>query len=727
MLRPSPEPNVNESIPITEVSVHPDGAIVTRSGRLPIRGGRVEVRGLPLTLDESSVRVATDGGALRELRLTLDLDAAGRPAATEAWRALREAAQAVERIDAERKLLAAQRESLDELLPRGPDDFNDPPSLPGIDQLTAWAKLSESLHEWAADIDRRLGALEEAYLRAHEHRQVCAVALGNESSESWWRRWLPTRVATLGIEGEGEVSLSLSYRVEGALWAPAYTLRTDREIQQGHLAIRALVAQVTGEDWTGVRLSLSTAPCARSVDLPELHALRLGTRQPPRAKAWRELPPGLDELFPTEDLTLVRPQLVEATLPELSELPGARAVEPVEITAAPKPEPGKKRRQARAREEVTFEREMDDDAGSEQSATSPPFNIPTPMGAVMAGPPPMAMPSAAPMAPPMSLAEAAAPMRSRSAAAFGGAAPKRAPAPPPPPPELQTDALDYPRLRLRSYSDPRGVRGRLLSVSLADEAREAGLPPAGQARLNALFSSFLDRVRGLSGRSLPPRHVLAGPISGIDARYEAEGAVDIPSDGQFHNLTVRNEPASLKVFWRSVPREDPRVFRLVEVSVQSRLALLPGPVDVYVDGAYTLTVDWKGAPRGAIFRVGLGVEDRLRLARNVRYWEETAGLLRGSRRLHTEITVDIASSLPREISVELLERLPQAGEDAIKVELVRAEPEARPYPGEPAGPTLKGGRLQLARVAASGESKVVFHYSVTMDNTLELQGGDRRG
>lgn len=720
MLTGRPESIVNPSIPITEVTVHPDGAIVTRRGALPIQNGQLTVRGLPLTLDESSVRVSAEGGVLRELRLGLDLESAGRPAATEAWRALRDAAQAVERIDAERKLVLAQRQSLSELLPMGPDAFDEGPAAPGLAQLAAWARLHDPLRGWAEALDARLRELDEASRLAHERRQVCAYALGNESSDAWWKRWLPTRVAALGIDGEGEVALTLSYRVEGALWAPAYTLHADREIQRGRLAIRALVAQVTGEDWTGVRLALSTAPCTRSVDLPELHALRLGTRQPPRARAWRELPPGLDDLFPNDDLTLTRPQLVEAALPELNELPGAKAAEPVtqvEITAetAPqpaRPEPSKKRRKAAAREEVMLDDVADDEGGATQffaMPSAPPQNLPM---AAPAGPPPAMM------------AEAAAPMRSRGA--LGGAAPKPAP-PPPPPAELQTDALDYPRLRLRGYSDPRGVRGRLHGVSLADEARECGLPPAGSARLNEVFSAMLARIRGLSGRSLPPRHVLAGPIAGIDARYDAEGSVDIPSDGQFHNLTVRGEPAELKVIWRSVPREDPRVFRLVIVNVESRLALLPGPVDVYVDGAFTLTVDWKGAPRGAQFRVGLGVEDRLKLARNVRYWEETAGLLRGSRRLHTEITVDIASSLGRDVSVELLERLPQPGEDAIKVELARAEPEARVYEGEPGGPTLKGGRAQTARVPAAGVCKAVLHYSVTLDNTLELQGGDRRG
>src|SRR5581483_8980389 len=53
-----------------------------------------------------------------------------------------------------------------------------------------------------------------------------------------------------------------------------------------------------GEDWTGVKLSLSTAALDRRTALPELKSLRIGRAQAaPAPSGWREPPPGLDELF----------------------------------------------------------------------------------------------------------------------------------------------------------------------------------------------------------------------------------------------------------------------------------------------------------------------------------------------------------------------------------------------------------------------------------------------
>src|SRR6185295_19093357 len=86
--------------------------------------------------------------------------------------------------------------------------------------------------------------------------------------------------------------------VHGARWAPSYALRLERGMGSGVLTLRASIAQASGEDWAGVKLSLSTAALDRRTALPELKSLRIGRAQPPPQRSgWREPPPGLDELF----------------------------------------------------------------------------------------------------------------------------------------------------------------------------------------------------------------------------------------------------------------------------------------------------------------------------------------------------------------------------------------------------------------------------------------------
>jgi len=96
----------------------------------------------------------------------------------------------------------------------------------------------------------------------------------------------------------GPVEIEVEYQVPGAAWLPTYQLRLDGSSGTGTLVLRASVAQRTGEDWSGVRLGLSTADLLRRADLPELRSLRIGrSQQEPPALGWREPPAGLADLF----------------------------------------------------------------------------------------------------------------------------------------------------------------------------------------------------------------------------------------------------------------------------------------------------------------------------------------------------------------------------------------------------------------------------------------------
>jgi hypothetical protein len=55
------------------------------------------------------------------------------------------------------------------------------------------------------------------------------------------------------------VTLELEYFVPGARWVPAYQCRMSRDGRETTLALRALVCQRSGEDWSAAKLELSTA------------------------------------------------------------------------------------------------------------------------------------------------------------------------------------------------------------------------------------------------------------------------------------------------------------------------------------------------------------------------------------------------------------------------------------------------------------------------------------
>jgi len=292
---------------------------------------------------------------------------------------------------------------------------------------------------------------------------------------------------------------------------------------------------------------------------------------------------------------------------------------------------------------------------------------------------------------------------------------------------LTPERQDYPHFRLADHTRPPGERGRLYPVSRDALIAESGLPPAAARHLAAAIADLSHACHAATQRPLPPHHTLPGPVAGTDFRFDTRVATDVPSDGRFHAVAVFSEPVSLEARYRTVPHADPRVFRLVDAQIERSMPLLGGPVSVFVDGDLILTAPWDGTPGRGEISLGLGVEDALQVARNVRYDEQATGLFGGGRQLNTSIEVTIASALAREVRLEVLSRLPVAESEEVTIELLDSEPHAGTWEGDSDGPLLKGGRRQMIQIPPGGEVVTTLSYAVKMGAKDELVGGDRRG
>jgi hypothetical protein len=673
------------TLPIRRVVVHPDGAVVHREGVLTASGGAVTAGGLPWLLDPTSVRV--EGAGLGEVEVDLDPASLEPPALTATAAELADAELRVRRLAAEEEGLRHARSLLTRLSPTWDDaSVREGTATPTPHTLAAWVRADAAAADQLVALDAELARVARDRHLAEERRAVVAARAATESGEAAWRRVAPSRQVRVRVASDGPVHLAVSYVVPGAAWSPSYVLDAEPGLAKGVFSLRALVVQATGEDWRGVALALSTAPVARRVDLPALRSLRLSARQERPAPAWRDLPADLDTLFPSAPPPPPAPPAPP---------PGARGAGRPRRAAGPGPgarpaQPGRGPGQVRGepagggggrpRGGVRWWRRRGRAAGSPRPA--PPAG-----------------------------------RRSRAEDRGGGSGPGRA-------------AGGRPRLRPAAA---RGARGGPRSPRAAVRRLRRG------ARLRAVRRGV---GRGGSGRPSsgarceavgrapwPPGHVVAGPVSGNDRVFAVDGEVDLPADGHLHRVAVTSWPASLAVSYRAVPRQDPRAWRLVDARLEGgQGSLLPGPVEVLVGGRLELTTPWAGSAGRGHLRLGLGPEDRLKIARNVRYKDESAGLFGGSRRISTHVEVQVASALPSAVRVELLDRLPvPADKETLTVELTEASPTADPWKGDGERPAPKGGRVQRLEVPAGGEARAVFAYAVTVAARDELVGGDHRG
>ena len=83
---------------------------------------------------------------------------------------------------------------------------------------------------------------------------------------------------TLAAERAGQ--LRLTYQVRGPGWQPGYRATLDSGTKKVRLQRQALVAQNTGEDWDGVRLTLSTGQPGAATEGPLPRPWRVSLRPP---------------------------------------------------------------------------------------------------------------------------------------------------------------------------------------------------------------------------------------------------------------------------------------------------------------------------------------------------------------------------------------------------------------------------------------------------------------
>ena len=577
-------------------------------------------------------------------------------------------------------------------------------------------------------LDVRIAKLDREIQQAERAAEAARIAGAQARSAERAGASRPTLAGhVLVAPGQTPIeALEIEYVVLGARFWPTYKAWLTKGATHVRLELDALVVQDTGEDWTNVEMVLSTADLVRDARLPELPSLRFGRAVPPQKRGYRAPPLGLESMFESYDA-----EMAKLVVPQVDAM-----------RAAPPPPPSPARHAgpmdgappgfgppaqlqtlsggysgmpmaARLGDEDT-----DDDSPEQYKAKKVGGSVATRAGMISPQNRPMPRPAmppapkAAPPPPPMGGFGGGAPPGSASFQGFA-AAPEEA--------KIASDLanmvgpvepddawLDFDSLTLPGGSRPR--RGKLTRLP-EDAVRDDAL----RARQN------IERMSN-PARTKDP-YVYRGLF---DYCYEAVGRSDVPSNGRPHRVHVQANEGPAKPRFRTVPRESTDVFREALIENPLGAPLLAGPVDVFLDGALITSAETSAVDRGGAIAVGLGVEDRIRVARNARVEESSAGLLGGSTHVDHHVTIDITSSLGMPVNIEVLERIPVTDDKDVNIKVTSAEPEPEVYDQSDIGSPVRGGRRFRIEVTPGGKVKVAYGYRVKLPAKSEIVGGNRR-
>ncbi len=258
---------------LTAVTVFPDRAEVTRSIALKLsRGGHTLVVGpLPAHVEPESVTAKGAGEAkvtLYGVRLvTKQLETAQDPKAKTLEEEIRKVQQHQQQLRGTKHVLQEERQYL------------------GSIQAASGEQLGKELvtkSPSASDAASLLAFLDEAFLKNLERDQGADLELDDLSrqldrlqrelaqlTQGQYRQETVIHVDLDAQEG-GAFLMAVSYRLPGATWQPAYEARATIASDAVEMDTSGVVRQQTGEDWTNVRVTLSTARPAIAGSMPEL-------------------------------------------------------------------------------------------------------------------------------------------------------------------------------------------------------------------------------------------------------------------------------------------------------------------------------------------------------------------------------------------------------------------------------------------------------------------------
>ncbi|MEW5857709.1 MAG: DUF4139 domain-containing protein [Cyanobacteriota bacterium] len=732
---------------IDTVKVYAAGATVTRIAELQLNAGElpehVEIPGLPLALDDSSVRVRVDvetqipSPIASDVRIGLAVPPPQETQNPPPDEELRAATAEVRRIEDAIALIENEIAVLNNLkVPDRPEaePGKAPPPSP-MNARLALANFSDEqirtrMQEKRENLEKL--RLAQEYLADLQHKQAIASTARNARPNEL-RKTVIVRLSyeelispTSFLAGEGQNSpplvekgelgfsrLVIEYFVPGARWTPTYVCRLNSVESSASIAVRALICQRTGEDWSGVRLELSTAEPMGWCELPELPSLRLGRVQPAiRKSGWRRPPIGAEILF--EDFDSQK-ETAFAAVPEENAIANF-------LYDAPSVPP------------------LPDLMAQDLSEMYASYRMS------------MAMPAAAPcaeyedMEKSQSLASEAKSLSLEDRLATHKARKRAAAAPPAAPEFLQrprrqkqedttdensvTDLLAYGLMRMGA-ADDRAKRGKLT----IEQREEIYLEILQRQKVVVTFNVMqvvqqaFDNAQKCLWMMLPPGGIHVRDVAGsFDYAYSADGRIDVPSDAQFHSVALTSNSTDVDLRYIVVPREDTNVFRIAQLRNPLQAPLLAGPADVYVDGEYILSTNIATVPPKAQMELGLGVEQAIKVARNTVYEEVRSGeTIVSFNELRHKIKIDIHNYLPRVAKIEVRERLPIPQEGAkVDIHCDRVLPPWEKYEQHERNSPIKGGYRWQVEVPAKEETTLSVDYTIKTFVDSELIGGNRR-
>lgn len=203
--------------------------------------------------------------------------------------------------------------------------------------------------------------------------------------------------------------------------------------------------------------------------------------------------------------------------------------------------------------------------------------------------------------------------------------------------------------------------------------------------------------------------------SGAAVTYEVPGTVTIPADNEPHKVRVGQLSLEPALDYVAVPKLVAAAYRRAKVTNDSAYTLLPGSVSLFAGEEFIGTTELELIPPGGEIELHLGVDDRVKVHRELLRRDVDKRLLGDERRLRYAYQVQVENLLPVEARVTVYDQIPVAQHEAIKVKFEQSLPK----PDEQSDLGIMRWDLTLA---PKEQRTIIFDFTVVHPRSMVVQG-----
>jgi uncharacterized protein (TIGR02231 family) len=175
--------------------------------------------------------------------------------------------------------------------------------------------------------------------------------------------------------------------------------------------------------------------------------------------------------------------------------------------------------------------------------------------------------------------------------------------------------------------------------------------------------------------AVPLAQAIASVEHGVTAAtYQPTRRVAVPSDGTSHRTTVAVAELPARLDHLTVPLRGPEAYLRATAVNSSEHTLRPGPAAIFHETEFVGTTTLEPWAPGEEVELALGVDDRVRVERELVRRAAGKTVLGGTRRNEAAYRITVGNYGPRPAKVTVVDQVPVSRDEAIVVRDVQLDP-----------------------------------------------------